>query len=107
MMGQITIAGDDRPGSLNQMPCRCNDGWMCEEHEGQPWRHSGCGGAGIPCESPDCNLSIKKTGLVCPRCLRSFGDIEMQTARVVRFKCKACSYEWWAETPSPDNLKRH
>lgn len=26
--------------------------------------HDGCGGAGIPGENPDCNLSIKKTGLI-------------------------------------------
>jgi hypothetical protein len=24
-------------------------GWVCEEHPGKPWQHSGCGAAGAPC----------------------------------------------------------
>ena len=55
------------------MECRCEGGWACEDCDGEPYGH-GCGSAGIPCENPECNLSIKKTGLICPRCMRSFGS---------------------------------
>ena len=41
---------------------------ICEAHPDQPFPHGNCAGPGMPCENPDCAFSIKRTGLVCPRC---------------------------------------
>jgi hypothetical protein len=76
---------------------RCADGWVCEDHPDQAYGH-GCGGAGMPCESPDCRFSILKTGLVCPSCRQAMGTIETQTNRLIAFTCKGCAYQWRAET---------
>jgi transposase-like protein len=59
--------------------------------------HEHCGGAGMPCQNPECRFSVTRTGLVCPKCRRSHGEIEMETHRVIRFRCKSCRYEWYAE----------
>lgn len=34
--------------------CRCNEGWLCEDHPDQPLNHDDCGGAGMPCDNPEC-----------------------------------------------------
>jgi len=36
-----------------RMDCRCERGWICEEHDDQPWPHDGCF-AGMPCTNPEC-----------------------------------------------------
>lgn len=77
---------------------QCADCWMCETHPGKPQNHDSCGGAGMPCENPACDYSIKKTGLVCPSCRNAMGKIETQTARVIAFKCDYCTYQWFTET---------
>ena len=84
---------------------QCADGWRCELHPGQPMGHGGCTGSGMPCENPACGYSIKKTGLVCPSGRQAFGEIETQTSRVIRFKCKSCSYHWFAETAHVSDTK--
>jgi hypothetical protein len=40
---------------LNGSPmwCRCNLGWICEEHPDQAWSHDNCAGPSVPC--PVCN----------------------------------------------------
>jgi hypothetical protein len=76
---------------------QCNDGWICEDHPDRPMGHDHCGGAGMPYQNPSCPFSVKRTGLVCPKCRRSQGEITMETHRVIRFRCRACSYEWYAE----------
>jgi hypothetical protein len=73
---------------------QCNEGWICEEHPEQRMGHEHCGGAGMPCQNPLCEFS---TGLVCPKCKRSHGEIEHQTDRVIRFQCLSCRYQWYAE----------
>jgi hypothetical protein len=35
------------------MPCRCDDGWICEGHPDRGWPHDDCGCPGVPC--PVCN----------------------------------------------------
>lgn len=32
--------------------------WVCEDHPNLPWKHDGCGGAGIPCV---CNPNAEVT----------------------------------------------
>ena len=64
---------------------RCADGWVCETYPDAPVGHEVCGGAGIPCENPECRHSIRRAGLVCPSCRRAIGTIETQTARVIAF----------------------
>jgi hypothetical protein len=29
------------------MPCRCNDGWICEEHPSLGWPNDNCSGPGV------------------------------------------------------------
>jgi len=76
---------------------RCAEGRICEQHPDQPWPHGECAGPGVPCPNPECGFSIHQTGLVCPQCRRPDGDIEVQSTRIIRFKCAACGYLWWAE----------
>jgi hypothetical protein len=82
----------------------CEDGWICEEHPDQPMGHEHCSGAGMPCQNPKCPYRTKRTGLVCPMCKTSMGDIEHQADRTIRFRCKSCRYQWWADT-KPDQLR--
>jgi hypothetical protein len=77
---------------------KCLDGWICEEHPDQPWPHDSCAGSGVPCENPACDFSIIATGLVCPSCRRSQGEMKTQTHRVIGFLCRECGYRWHAET---------
>jgi hypothetical protein len=58
---------------------KCRDGWICEDHPDQPLGHEHCGSAGMPCQYPECPYIVKRTGLVCPKCKRSMGEIEHQT----------------------------
>lgn len=39
---------------LEQNPCRCNEGWVCEDHFDKPRNHDGCEGAGTKCDNPSC-----------------------------------------------------
>jgi hypothetical protein len=81
-----------------QLGCgQCKEGWICEDHPDQAMGHEHCGGAGMPCQNPACAFSIEHTGFVCPKCRRSQGEIEFQSTRVTRFKCRGCAYVWWAE----------
>lgn len=34
--------------------CGCARGWICAEHENQPFAHDGCAGAGTRCRSAVC-----------------------------------------------------
>jgi len=35
-------------------------GWVCEDHEDKPWKHDGCGGAGVHCAcNPDSLVAWK------------------------------------------------
>jgi hypothetical protein len=77
---------------------KCLDGWICEEHPDKPWPHDGCAGPGVPCDNPFCDFSIIRTGLVCPACRRSQGEIKTQTHRVIGFSCRECGYQWYADT---------
>jgi hypothetical protein len=86
---------------------RCADGWVCEDHPDQPHGHDGCDGAGEPCPNLQCPYSIKRTGLVCPQCRQSMGDIEHQTERVIRFKCRSCAHQWWAKTATAESRTTH
>ena len=98
----------ENDGLSEQLGCgECNEGWICEDHPDQPMGHQHCGGAGMPCQNPACAFSVERTGLVCPKCRRSQGEIEMQTDRVVRFKCRSCSYQWWAENTTAENRTTH
>jgi hypothetical protein len=75
----------------------CNDSWICEDHLDRPIGHDGCSGAGMVCTNPECKYSLKRTGLVCVRCRRSYGEIEAEGSRVIRFRCRACSFVWHAQ----------
>jgi hypothetical protein len=35
-------------------PCGCATGWMCAEHEHQPFGHDACAGTGVRCRSAVC-----------------------------------------------------
>jgi hypothetical protein len=35
--------------------CPCLNGWVCEDHPNQPWKHRGCGAAGELCKNPQCD----------------------------------------------------
>lgn len=36
-------------------------GWVCEDHEDKPWKHDGCGGAGVHCAcNPDSLVAWKE-----------------------------------------------
>jgi hypothetical protein len=35
-------------------PCACAQGWTCADHDGQPFAHDGCAGAGVRCHSALC-----------------------------------------------------
>lgn len=37
-----------------QLTCRCEQGWVCEEHEDRPWPHDDCLGPGMRCPDPRC-----------------------------------------------------
>ncbi len=41
----------------------CNEGWVCEEHPRCPWPHNECGGAGMPCETPE-HLNLRPFDVV-------------------------------------------
>lgn len=34
--------------------CRCDQGWVCEDHPDLPLDHDGCDGAGRRCLNPEC-----------------------------------------------------
>jgi transposase len=105
-----TFAPAKKGGSCVGKPDRtcgsCNDGWICEDHPDQPMGHEHCGGAGMPCQNPACPYREKRTGIVCPKCRRSQGEIELQSTRVIRLKCRGCSYVWWAEERASDTERR-
>jgi hypothetical protein len=86
---------------------KCADGWICEDHPDQPMGHVHCGGAGMPCQNPACTLGVKRTGLVCPKCKQSMGEIEQQTDRAIRFRCLSCRCQWWAESRTEDRTTEH
>jgi hypothetical protein len=34
--------------------CRCDQGWICEQHSDQTWPHDDCPGPGMKCANPVC-----------------------------------------------------
>jgi len=43
-----------RPEAIELKACRCDEGWLCEEHPDQPVGHDQCRGAGMPCDNKSC-----------------------------------------------------
>jgi len=34
--------------------CRCEQGWICEEHPDKPYPDDNCTGPGTQCDNPEC-----------------------------------------------------
>ena len=102
--------------------CRCEQGWICEEHPDQRYPHDNCSGPGMQCDNPDClwwkddpsrarrldvvyastsQAPTQKTGVVCPLCKEAYGAIEDQQPKRIVFKCQACGHRWHWDDPWP------
>jgi len=85
---------------------QCDCGVICEEHPHMSWPHDDCAGPGVPCTNPDCAYSIVRTGLISPKCRQSYGVIQMETHRVIRFRCSRVATSGTPSTVTSREIER-
>lgn len=82
----------------------CLEGWVCEDHPDLPVDHdrAACGGAGMPCEHPDCP---PVTDIFCRACRRPVAILEdASPLGLLVFRCPACDNVWFL-TEKPNETK--